>query len=128
MSTLKATLVCVDKNIVLIYASIVMQMIRYNLLLDLRPLRFNLLHTLNRRNPRRTILYENLPLWSEPGLVQIKIIDGADTQYTLPRKRLSDTIHERAARRAEIIRHHLARGNSVRLTIGAQLVAATNVG
>ena len=40
----------------------------------------------------------------------------------------SDTIHERAAGGAEIVGHHLARGDGVRLTVGCQIVAAAKVG
>ena len=57
----------------------------------------------------------------------MEIVHGANAQDALPRRARTDTVHERAARGAKVIRHGIARGDGPRLTEGFQIVAAAQV-
>ena len=57
----------------------------------------------------------------------MEVVHRADTQDTPSRKCFTDTIHERAAGGAEVVGHHLARGDGTRLAVGCQIIAATDV-
>ena len=59
--------------------------------------------------------------------MQMKIVHGANAQDTLIGGSRADAVQERAARGAEIISHVVARGDSVRLAEGFQIVAASYV-
>ncbi len=60
--------------------------------------------------------------------MQIEIVHRADAQETDLREPLPNTIHERAARRAEIVGHGPARGDGARLAVSSQIFAAPDVG
>ena len=55
--------------------------------------------------PEHTVLGKLLYLRLELGLDQIQIIDGADTQEVQARILGADTVHQCAARAAEVVGH-----------------------
>ena len=84
-----------------------------------------LVRVLNRSNPSSTILDKYLPLRLQLRLMQAEIIYSAETQDARPWG--PNTIHECAASGAKVIGHRLARSDCLRLAVGSQVVAATNM-
>jgi hypothetical protein len=75
-----------------------------------------LLRTLHSTHPLTSILDINLPPRPQLRLMQIEIIHRANPHNLYLREPFANTIHERTARFAEIIRHHLTARNGFRLS------------
>jgi hypothetical protein len=77
--------------------------------------------------PTDTALNELLLSRFQLILKQIEIIYGTDAQNALARGTRADAVHERTARGTEVVSHGVARGDGAALTVGFQVVAATEV-
>ena len=88
---------------------------------------FNLLDPLHATPPTHTILGPLLDSGSQLSLMKVEIIHGADAQDAFARESATNTVHERAARRAEVVGHLVARRDSVRLAESLEVISATHV-
>lgn len=77
--------------------------------------------------PGHTVLNILLNARLQLGLVQIKVIHSTNTQDAISGEACADAVHERAARRAKVVGHVVARANRLGLAIRRQIVAATLV-
>jgi hypothetical protein len=87
----------------------------------------NLLEALHWRQPVHSVLHEQLPPRPQLRLMQMEIVHGADAQDAEARERRADAVHERAARRAEVVGHGAARADCARLAEGREVLAAAQV-
>lgn len=87
----------------------------------------DLLHPLHAIQPAHTALNKLLRRGLQLGLVQMKIIHGANAQNTLLWESRADAVHECAARGTEVVGHIIARGDRTRLAEGGQIGAAAQV-
>jgi hypothetical protein len=78
-------------------------------------------------HPADAILSEDLLLRPQLGFVQVEVVHSADPKNAFAWESLTNTVHQRTARKAEVVGHELARGDSISLTICFQVVPATDV-
>jgi hypothetical protein len=86
------------------------QLISFLSYLTLRPIVIPLilLSTYRTTQPTRTILDKLLDLGLQHRLLQVEVVHRANPQDALPGEARADAVHERAARRAEVIGHGVA--------------------
>ena len=99
----------------------------------MQPIPLKHLRPLHPPPPPHPILRKLLHPRPQPPLMQRKIIHSPHPQNTHTRKRSTNTIHKRAARRTEIIRHRIihvsgVHGDGARLGEGFEVGAAAEVG
>ena len=87
----------------------------------------NLFDPFQPTQPAHTVLGKLLHSGSQLALLQVEILNSADTQDTLPRETRADAVHERTARGTEVVDHGVARANGTMLAEGLQIVAAAQV-
>lgn len=87
----------------------------------------NLLGARDTREPVDSVFDKDLDSGLQLALVQMKVINRSNSENALAGETLSDTVHERTANRAKVVRHPLAGSDRLVLLEDSQLVFATNV-
>ncbi|CAK5266600.1 unnamed protein product, partial [Mycena citricolor] len=89
---------------------------------------FKLLCPINTFQPAHPILRKLLDLRPQLRLVQAKVIHRPDPQDAVPRPRRPDAVHQRPARRAEVVRHRVALArHGAALRVRREVLAAADV-
>jgi len=86
-----------------------------------------LAHPRHLTQPALPVLHKDLHSGLQHALHERKIIYRPEPQYTLAREHLADTIHQRAARLAEIIRHGCAGHRCLGVCEGAEVSSPARV-
>jgi hypothetical protein len=73
------------------------------------------------------MLHKVLPLGLQFRLMEVEIINCANTENALPWKSCTNTIHEGAASLAEVVGHEVLAGDGARLAKSGQVIAAAGV-
>lgn len=92
-----------------------------------RPHPLLLLNPLRPLQPTNAVLRKNLHARLQRRLVQIKVIDRADSRDQHAREPRRNPVHQRAADRAEVVLHRVAAGDRLALRELRELVAAAHV-
>jgi hypothetical protein len=100
---------------------------QYLLITSLRTHSFNLRHAVDRLQPPNPFLNKLLSLRPQLRLVQLVIVNSANSAEAKTWETTAATVHESTANRAERASHGVASADSLTGRIGSELVFATDV-